>query len=165
MEMRVGESVSAGGRAGGRGLPAQPLEARKAGDDNEEDASSERARRTDEHVHTNRTHTLYQHARARAREVGGSVWSVANRPRGRRGGPSDCARRTRRCGAPFLCKYSRLPTMLKKVLREISTNVQLTTQETAIPNTAPPTLDSARRAFSPIAMLRFGPAVCFSNGF
>ena len=46
--------------------------------------------------------------------------------------------------------------MLKKVLREISTNVQLTTQETAIPNTAPPTLDSARRAFSPRAMLRWG---------
>ena len=65
-------------------LPAQPLEARKAGDDNEEDASSERARRTDEHVHTNRTHTLYTHTCARAREVGGSVWSVANRPRGRR---------------------------------------------------------------------------------
>ena len=161
MEMRVGESKGECGREGGRAgvqmwwLPAQPLEARKAGDDNEEDASSERhGARTSMCTRIVRIHCTRTHARVRARSAAAcGAWPTVLEGGG---GPSDCARRTRRYGVFFLCKYSRVPTMLKKVLREISTNVQLTTQETAIPNTAPPTLDSARRAFSPRAMLRWG---------
>ena len=161
MEMRVGESKGECGREGGRagcrcgGYQRSLLKrGRRATTTRKMQAVNGHGARTSMCTRTVRIHCTRTHARVRARSAAAcGAWPTVLEGGG---GPSDCARRTRRYGVFFLCKYSRVPTMLKKVLREISTNVQLTTQETAIPNTAPPTLDSARRAFSPRAMLRWG---------